>query len=207
MLKLAFENLRSVLCLGAHADDIEIGCGGTILKLLAENPSLEVHWVVLGAGGQRSREATASARRFLHNSHAENVIVKGFRDSYFPYIGAEVKEYFEELRGQISPDLIFTHRRADLHQDHRLVSQLTWCAFRDHLILEYEIPKYDGDMGSPNLYVPLDESTCREKIETIVNCFSTQNGKDWFSDDTYRGLLRLRGVECHSPSKFALISP
>ena len=203
MLKLAFENLRTVLCLGAHADDIEIGCGGAMLKLLAENPSLHVHWVVLGAGGQRAQEAITSARRFLRNSGKENVTIKGFRDSYFPYIGAQVKEYFEQLRDRISPDLIFTHRRADLHQDHRLVSELTWCAFRDHLILEYEVPKYDGDMGRPNLYVPLDESTCREKIETIVECFPTQNGKSWFSDDTYWAVLRLRGVECHSPSKLA----
>lgn len=203
MLKLAFENFRTVLCLGAHADDIEIGCGGAMLKLLAENPSLHVHWVVLGAGVQRAQEAIASARRFLRNSGKENVTIKGFRDSYFPYIGAQIKEYFEQLRDRISPDLIFTHRRADLHQDHRLVSELTWCAFRDHLILEYEVPKYDGDMGRPNLYVPLDESTCREKIETIVECFPTQNGKSWFSDDTYWAVLRLRGVECHSPSKLA----
>ncbi len=203
MHKLGFENLRTILCLGAHADDIEIGCGGTILRLLAENRSLRVHWVVLGAGGERAREAEAGARRFLRNSGEAKVTVKGFRDSYFPYIGAEVKEYFEELREEISPDLIFTHRRADLHQDHRLVSELTWCAFRDHLILEYEIPKYDADMGRPNLYVPLEESTCREKIETIVECFRTQNGKNWFSHDTYWAVLRLRGVECRSPSRFA----
>ena len=203
MLKLGLENARTVLCLGAHADDVEIGCGGTILKLLAENRLLRVHWVVLGADGQRAQEAAASARRFLGNSGKENLTVKGFRDSYFPYIGVQVKEYFEDLRGEISPDLIFTHRRDDLHQDHRLVSELTWCAFRDHLILEYEIPKYDGDLGRPNLYVPLDESICREKIETIVECFPTQSGKGWFSADTYWAVLRLRGVECRSPSKYA----
>jgi LmbE family N-acetylglucosaminyl deacetylase len=203
MLKLAPQNLRSVLALGAHADDIEIGCGGTILKLLAEHPGLHVHWVVLGAAGGRAEEAASSARRFLCDAASQEIIVKGFRDSYFPYIGGEVKEYIESLRNQVSPDVIFTHRRDDLHQDHRVVSELTWNAFRNHLVLEYEIPKYDGDLGQPNLYVPLDEALCRRKIEGIFEGFPTQHSKPWFTEDAFWALLRLRGLECHSPSKYA----
>jgi LmbE family N-acetylglucosaminyl deacetylase len=203
MLKLAPQNLRSVLALGAHADDIEIGCGGTILKLLAEHPGLHVHWVVLGAAGGRAEEAASSARRFLCGAASQEVVVKGFRDSYFPYLGGEVKEYIESLRNQVSPDVIFTHRRDDLHQDHRVVSELTWNAFRNHLVLEYEIPKYDGDLGQPNLYVPLDEALCRRKIEGIFEGFPTQHSKPWFTEDAFWALLRLRGLECHSPSKYA----
>jgi len=203
VLKLAVNNLKTILCLGAHADDIEIGCGGTMLKLLAEQESVKVHWVVLGASGRRAREAEQSAREFLHDAASVEVVVHGFRDGYFPYIGGEIKEFVEQLRDRMTPDLIFTHRRDDLHQDHRLVSELTRCAFRDHLILDYEIPKYDGDMGQPNFYVPLSEELCRRKIETIVRCFPSQWDKRWFSEDTYRALLRLRGVECHSASNFA----
>jgi LmbE family N-acetylglucosaminyl deacetylase len=203
MIRVNFHNVRRVLCLGAHADDIEIGCGGTVLRLLGENPSVEVHWVVLGAGGSRTDEASESAHRFLDGAGKKTVIVKGFRDSYFPHVGGAVKECMEELRMQVSPDLILTHRRDDLHQDHRLVSELTWCAFRDHVILEYEIPKYDGDMGRPNLYVVLEEQVCRRKVQTLMECFPSQHNKKWFSEDTYWALLRLRGVECHSPSKYA----
>ena len=203
MLKLVPEHLRSILFLGAHADDIEIGCGGTAFKLMAEHPGLRVHWVVLGAAGRRAEEAAQSARRILGGATTQNIIVKGFRDSYFPYIGGQVKEYMEELRNQFDPDLIFTHRRDDLHQDHRLVAELTWCAFRNHLILEYEVPKYDGDMGQPNVYVPLDAAQCQRKIDAIIQGFPTQHSKPWFTDDTYWALLRLRGVECHSPTNFA----
>ena len=203
MLKLPMDRLKTVLCLGAHADDVEIGCGGTILKLLAEHPSLEVHWVVLSARGRRAEEAAQAARLFLGDVDRHHVVLKDFRDSYFPYVGGEIKECMEEIRGRVSPDLIFTHRRDDLHQDHRLVAELTWCAFRDHLILEYEIPKYDGDLGQPNVYVPLEEETCGRKIEAIRRSFPSQHEKPWFTDDTYWALLRLRGVECRSPSKFA----
>jgi LmbE family N-acetylglucosaminyl deacetylase len=203
MLKLVPERLRSILVLGAHADDIEIGCGGTLLRLLAEHRGLQVHWVVLGAAGGRAEEAARSASHFLAGAASQEVVVKGFRDSYFPYIGGEVKEYMESLRSQVGPDLIFTHRRDDLHQDHRLVAELTWCAFRDHLILEYEVPKYDGDMGQPNLYVHLDAAQCRRKIDAIMQSFPTQRSKPWFTEDTFRALLRLRGVECHSPTNFA----
>jgi LmbE family N-acetylglucosaminyl deacetylase len=203
MLNLTLENVKTVLLFGAHADDIEIGCGGTILKLLAEHPGLAVHWVVLGAGGRRADEAVHSARLFLGDDPRHRVVVKGFRDSYFPYIGGQIKEYVEELRQEVAPEVIFTHRRDDLHQDHRLLSELAWCAFRDHLILEYEIPKYDGDMGRPNLYVPLDEAVCRRKIAAIMEAFPSQHDKPWFTEDAYWALLRLRGVECHAPGRFA----
>lgn len=203
MLKFTFDQPRTILCLGAHADDVEIGCGGTILRILAEHKPVDVHWIVLSAQGRRAEEARRGAERLLRNAAERKISVESFRDSYFPYLGGQIKSYIEKLREEIDPDLIFTHYRHDLHQDHRLVSELTWCAFRDHLILEYEIPKYDGDLGNPNLYVPIEESTCREKIQAIGECFPTQHAKNWFSDDTYWALLRLRGVECHSPSKFA----
>ena len=203
MLKSEFKGLKTILCLGAHADDIEIGCGGTLLKLLAENESLHVHWVVLGAGGRRADEATASAGAFLDRAGSSRVVVKGFRDSFFPYVGGEVKEYFCELQKEVAPDLIFTHRREDMHQDHRLVAELTWQAFRDHLILEYEIPKYEGDLGNPNVYVPLSESVSRRKVDTILDAFPSQRDKPWFSEETFWSLLRIRGVESNAPSRYA----
>lgn len=202
-MRSGFKGIETVLCLGAHADDIEIGCGGTLLRLLGEHRSLKVHWVVLGASDRRAEEARRSAREFLDGAAIGEVVVKGFRDSYFPYVGGEIKEFVEELRDRVSPDLIFTHRHDDRHQDHRVVSELTWCAFRDHMILEYEIPKYDGDLGQPNFFVPLDREVCQRKIDEIVRCFPSQREKSWFSEDTYWALLRLRGVECRAPSHFA----
>ncbi|MHB8901709.1 MAG: PIG-L deacetylase family protein [Thermoguttaceae bacterium] len=203
MLPLAIENLTSVLCIGAHADDIEIGCGGTLLTLLEACPGLSVTWVVFGAGGERADEARRSALRYLGSDAEGRILVKGFRDSYFPYLGSRPKEFMEEIRDSISPDLVFTHYRRDLHQDHRLLAELTWCAFRDHLVLEYEIAKYDGDLGRPNCYFPLEESLCRRKIEWLLESFPSQRSKAWFTDDAFWGLLRLRGVECHSSTRFA----
>ncbi len=203
MLTMRFGDVRSVLCLGAHADDIEVGCGGTLLRMLAEQRAVSVHWVVLSALGDRADEAVAGAEMFLGDAETKNVVVKSYRDSFFPYLGQEIKEYFHELAGEVSPDLIFTHRREDLHQDHRLVSELTCCVFRDHLILEYEIPKYDGDLGQPNVFVPLGESICRRKVQSIVGAFRTQHEKQWFSEDTFWSTLRIRGLECNSKSKFA----
>jgi LmbE family N-acetylglucosaminyl deacetylase len=197
------DDLRTVLCLGCHADDIEIGCGGTLLRLLAERPGLTVHWVVLSAEGERAGEATRSAEAMLSEAGARHVVIQQFRDSYFPYQGEQVKSYLHALAAEVSPDLIFTHRRDDAHQDHRLVGELTRCAFRDHLILEYEIPKTDADLGRPQLYVPLDEAVCRRKIDTLTSSFVSQQAKSWFSDDTFWSLLRLRGLECQSESRFA----
>lgn len=192
-----------VLCLGAHSDDIEIGCGGTILRLLEENPAAEVCWVVLGASGTRKTEAVESANLFLAGAKTKEVVTREFRDGYFPNLWAEIKDFFEELKRKRQPDLILTHYRGDLHQDHRLVSDLTWNTFRNHLILEYEIVKYDGDLGAPNLFVHLTESIARKKLQTIVGCFNSQRDKSWFTEDTFSSILRLRGVESNAPEKYA----
>jgi LmbE family N-acetylglucosaminyl deacetylase len=192
-----------ILCLGAHSDDIEIGCGGTILNWLEIYPSLEITWIVLGAHGERATEARQSAEVFLSQAKDKQILVKGFRDGFFPYTGEEVKEYFEQLKQEISPDVIFTHYRDDLHQDHRLICELTWNTFRNHLILEYEIPKYDGDLGSPNFFVHLDEATCQRKIKYILANFKTQTNRDWFTEETFKAILRLRGIESKAPNGYA----
>lgn len=207
MLTLTFppgaERPLQVLCLGAHSDDIEIGCGGTILRLTGEFPDLDVVWVVLSGSATRAAEARCSAERFLARAGRSRLIVQDFKDGFFPYIGAEVKTYFESLKGQVSPDIIFTHYRHDRHQDHRLVSELTWNTFRDHLILEYEIPKYDGDLGSPNYFVRLDEPLCRMKADYLIESFPSQRQKPWFTRDTFLALMRLRGMEARAPGRYA----
>ncbi len=192
-----------VLCVGAHPDDIEIGCGGTLLGLAATVPGAEFTWIVLSGEGARAHEARRGAALFLRAAACARVVVKDFRDGFFPYVGASIKEYFEELKREPAPDVIFTHYRGDRHQDHRLVSDLTWNTFRDHLILEYEVPKYDGDLGAPNCYVPLDPTTCDEKTRCLLDVFGSQRERPWFTDDTFRGLMRLRGVECAAPGGYA----
>jgi LmbE family N-acetylglucosaminyl deacetylase len=203
-LQLSSEAQRSlrVLAIGSHADDIEIGCGGTLLDLAEANPKLEVHWVVLSADEERAKEARSSAEAFLERAAETEIVVESFRDAFFPY-GGEVKEFFEELKTRIAPDLVLTHHGSDLHQDHRLVAELTWNTFRDHLILEYEVPKYDGDLGSPNVFVHLDEETCRRKVELILRSFPSQRQRSWFTEDLFLALMRLRGMESNSPSGFA----
>lgn len=193
----------NILCLGAHSDDIEIGCGGTILQLQKRNENLVFYWVVFSANEKRKKEAHASAREFLSEAKKSTVVTKNFKDGYFPYFGAEIKEYFETLKKAFSPDLIVTHTRHDLHQDHRLLSELTWNTFRDHMILEYEIAKYDGDLGSPNLFVHLDEDVCRKKANLIRTIFRTQAGNHWFSEEIFLSLLRLRGIESNAPTGYA----
>jgi len=195
--------LRRVLCLGAHSDDIEIGCGGTLLRLLANNPNLEVMWVVFSSGRERRTEALKSAKQFLLLAKRRIITVKNFEGSFFPYSGREIKTFFEKLKKQFSPDLIFTHYRNDLHQDHRIISDFTWNTWRHHLVLEYEIPKYDGDMGVPNAFVPLSEAIVRQKVRILMETFKTQRTKQWFSEDTFRSLARIRGIECDSPDRFA----
>ena len=192
-----------VLCLGAHSDDIEIGCGGTILTILERYPKVTVDWIVLGSGEERAVEARESAKIFLEGAHASTVVVKSYRDGFFPYHGAQIKDEFEGLKSSPSPDLILTHHRDDRHQDHRVVSDLTWNTFRDHLILEYEIPKYDGDLGKPNFFVPLAEHVCSKKIDTIQKCFRSQGQKQWFDELTFMAILRLRGMESNSATKYA----
>ncbi len=203
MIQTRFDGLKRVLCLGAHADDIEIGCGATVLKLLDEQPGLEVCWVVLGSNEIRREEAIASGESFLANAGRGEIIVKGFHDSYFPCQWEPIKDFFHELSSRFSPDLVFTHYRNDAHQDHRVLSELTGCAFRNHTVMEYEIPKYDGDLGQPNVYAPVSRETAQKKIDMTLGAFKSQLDKPWFTEDTLRALLRLRGIECNSPSGFA----
>ncbi len=192
-----------ILCLGAHSDDIEIGCGGTLLRLTESHTNITCHWVVFTAEGPRAREARSGARRFLQRAAHSFVALHTFRNGFFPSQSAEIKTAFEELRKTVSPDLIFTNYRGDLHQDHRTVAELTWNTFRDHTILEYEVPKYDGDLGTPNLFFWLDGRTARRKVRNLMKAFATQREKDWFTEDTFLGLMRLRGMECRAPERFA----
>jgi LmbE family N-acetylglucosaminyl deacetylase len=192
-----------VLAIGAHADDIEIGCGGTLLRLVGEHPQVSVDWVVLSGLGERAGEAADSAAAFLQGAAETRVTVERFRDGFFPYLGGAVKEFFEQLKTRVAPDLVLTHRLEDRHQDHRLVAELTWNTFRDHLVLEYEVPKYEGDLGQPNLFVPLTQDQCERKVELLRKCFPSQAGRAWFSDDTFMALLRLRGVESNAPGRYA----
>ncbi|MBC8123803.1 MAG: PIG-L family deacetylase [Gemmatimonadaceae bacterium] len=207
MLSLSFskkaEETYRVLCLGSHCDDIEIGCGGTILKLIEDYPRIEFYWVVFSSNEERAQEALQSANLFLKEASRKQVIIKNFRDSFFPFVAVEIKEYFESLKQEITPDLILTHYRQDLHLDHRLISELTWATFRDHLILEYEIPKYEGDLGQPNFFVPLDKQYCQRKAQYILSIFKTQQEKRWFSEDVFLSLARLRGIESNAPGKYA----
>jgi LmbE family N-acetylglucosaminyl deacetylase len=196
MIRFAPNRLDQLLCLGAHADDIEIGAGGTILRLLNENPGMAVHWVVFSAHGPRESEATHSAARFLEQAGERRVVTLDFRDGFFPYQGEAIKQAFEVLKREIEPDLVLTHTSGDAHQDHRLINELTWNTFRRHSILEFEIPKYDGDLGRPNVYAPISEDVCRRKINYLMSEFSTQAGKHWFTEETFQALLRLRGIEC-----------
>jgi LmbE family N-acetylglucosaminyl deacetylase len=199
----AAESLRRVLVIGCHADDIEIGCGGTLLTLARAYPDLEVDWVVLAASGEREAEARASAAGFLESVARASVEVHNFRDGFLPYVGGEVKDVFEELKDRADPQLILTHAGYDLHQDHRLACELTWNTFRNHLILEYEIPKVDGDLGRPNVFVPLTSAVVEEKLTLIEQHFPSQSGKHWFDRETFRGLMRLRGMEAVAPERLA----
>jgi len=193
---IQIDSIHKILCLGAHCDDIELGCGGTILRLIKERPHIEFYWAVFSGSQQRMEEALQGAKAFLGSNG--KITVDNFRGSFFPYIGPCLKESFEELKHVFSPDLIFTHYRHDLHQDHRLVSELTWNTFRDHLILEYEVVKYDGDLGQPNFYVRLDEDTCYRKIQHLLDIYKTQAGNHWLSEQVFLALLRLRGVESNT---------
>ncbi len=206
MKRLALANSGerlALLCLGAHSDDIEIGAGATILELIGRGIALDVHWVVLSATGERAAEARASATAFLAGAATSRIELAEFRDGHFPHAGSALKDWLEALKARSAPDMILTHWRDDAHQDHREVSRLTWNTFRDHLILEYEIPKWDGDLGRPNTYVPVGEAAMARKIELLMAHFGTQRSKDWFDPRTFNGLARLRGMECRAPDGFA----
>lgn len=192
-----------ILLLGAHSDDIEIGCGATILRLRSELPTLSIHWLVLSANGVRADEAGASARDFLSGVADPVVEVFDHRDGHFPAQFSEIKQRFEELKGRFAPDVIFTHERDDRHQDHRVVNELTWNTFRNHLIFEYEIPKFDGGLGNPSVFVPVEKALCDEKIALLLKNFRSQAAKQWFDPELFRGLMRLRGLEGAAPSGYA----
>jgi LmbE family N-acetylglucosaminyl deacetylase len=195
--------LLSVLCLGAHSDDIEIGAGGTILSLIERGVRLEVTWCVASARGLREEEARASAADFLAGAESVSLELGSFDDSFFPVQMREIKEWLAAIGARSAPDIVFAHRRDDAHQDHRTMNEITWNLFRDHQILEYEIPKWDGDLGRPNIYVPLSREGAERKVELLLRHFGSQRSKDWFDADTFRGLARLRGVECRAPEGFA----
>jgi LmbE family N-acetylglucosaminyl deacetylase len=197
--------VKRVLCLGAHADDIEIGCGGTLLRLIAADPSLTIEWHVFSATGPRRKEARASAAAFLSGLKrgGGKIATHAFRESYFPQDWAGIKDEFERIKRRFDPDVIFTQAREDRHQDHRVLSDLAWNTFRNHPILEYEIPKYDGDLGQPNYYVALDEATVRRKVTLLLEKFPTQARRHWFTEETFRGLMRIRGIECGPRAHYA----
>lgn len=196
-----FARARSILFLGAHCDDVEIGCGGTLLGLAASAPGARIHLRVLSSDDQREAESRRALQRLC--SRATSIAFDRFQDGYFPWSGASVKQRIEAIRTEADPDVVVTHVRDDLHQDHRVVSELTLNTFRDHIILEYEIPKYDGGLGSPSAYVALTEADARCKIDTLMDCFVSQRSKRWFDRDTFAGLMRLRGLECNAPERFA----
>jgi LmbE family N-acetylglucosaminyl deacetylase len=192
-----------ILCLGAHCDDIEIGCGGALLRLISELPSVSIWWITLSSTPDRKKEAERAAAAFIEGTSDSNIMIHSFRDGFFPYIGGEIKLVFEELKSLVAPDIIFTHYGGDAHQDHRVVSELTWNTYRDHLILEYEIPKYDGDLGSPNVFFELSRADCEGKIDYLMKYYGSQRAKSWFTNDTFWGLLRLRGIEARATSGYA----
>jgi LmbE family N-acetylglucosaminyl deacetylase len=193
----------NLLCLGAHSDDIEIGCGGTVLRLAAEVPNLTVRWVVFSGGGERAIEARNSATAFLQGGKTSRIEVLNFRDGYYPFQGSEIKDFFEALKRDFEPSLVLTHWKGDAHQDHRLLADLTHNTFRNHLVLEYEIPKYDGDLGNPNFFVPLTHAQVGAKIELILRHFPTQHSRSWFTEDTFLAMARLRGIHCNAAGGFA----
>lgn len=198
----AGEPLR-VLCLGAHCDDIEIGCGGTVQHLIARPGGIVCRWCVFSSTPEREREARAAAGDLLQGVVGSTVEIHAYRESYFPYVGDQIKDRFEEIRREFEPDLVLTHYRHDRHQDHRVLSDLTWNTFRDHLILEYEIPKWDGDLGTPNVFVPLEEEQARRKVRVVLDRFASQRTKAWFDEEAFLGLLRIRGLECNASSRYA----
>ena len=206
MLDLRFgggAKIESALFLGAHCDDIEIGCGGTIQKLVDARPNARIHWVTLSSDAVRAEETRKAATKLMSGAKNTDVRMEGFANSCFPYQGAEIKAYFERLKQEIHPDVIFTHYRHDLHQDHRVVNELTWNTFRNHLVFEYEIPKFDGDLGVPNAFSVLTRAQLDRKIDVLLECFESQRTKSWFTRDLFQAIARLRGVECNAPEGFA----
>jgi LmbE family N-acetylglucosaminyl deacetylase len=203
MASLRLNGVTKVLCLGAHSDDIEIGCGATVLRLIQEQPAIQIYWLVFSARGARAREAKQSADEFLRNVRSRWIRTRTFKESYFPSEWPAIKDTFEQVKREFEPDLVLTQYRNDRHQDHRVLSDLAWNTFRNHLVLEYEIPKYDGDLGTPNVYIPVPRELCERKISALLRHFQSQTNKPWFTADTFWALMRLRGIECAARSGFA----
>lgn len=204
MIPLTFAGeLREALFLGAHCDDIEIGCGGTLTALAAAQPDLRLHIVIFAGTDVRAAETRAALSRLLPTNTHAHIEIGDFRDGFFPSEWSRLKERFEHLKVRCRPDVVFTHYEHDRHQDHRAVCELTWNTFRNHAVLEYEIPKFDGDLGRPSVFSPLAAEIVQRKVAALLECFSSQTGKSWFTEDLFRGLMRLRGMECNSPSGFA----
>lgn len=202
-LGFRFPENAELLCIGAHCDDIEIGCSGSILRLMELYPDIHITWLILTGNADRQAEAKESARRLIGEEKNFELILHDFRDGYLPYNGSLVKDAFEAVKGRLEPHLIMCHWSKDRHQDHRFVSELTWSTFRNSLILEYEIPKYDGDMGRPNVFVPLSDEILEEKISNLMESYRSQVNKSWFDEETFRSLLRLRGIESGASSRYA----
>lgn len=205
MIELALSGISKpvVLCLGAHCDDIEIGCGGTLLELGNSLRKASLHCVVFASDGIREAETRAALSELSVGWDNVTIKVHRFRNGYFPYVGADIKDAFEALKSKVQPDLIFTHYRDDRHQDHRTISDLTWNTFRDNLVLEYEIPKYDGDFGQPNAYVEISEANAATKVDCLQRCFPSQHDKHWFKPENFKALMRVRSIECNAASGFA----
>ena len=204
MFQPSLNSARTILCFGAHSDDIEIGCGGALLEVMDQNPAVDIHWVVMSGEGRRAEEARTSAEQFLNRgSGRHDIRLRTYRDSYFPTQWEAIKDDFHRLSRELQPDVVFTHRRNDAHQDHRVVSELTWCTFRNHLVLEYEIAKYEGDLGQPNIYLPISRQNARTKCDLLLECFDSQRDKPWFDAETFNAMLRLRGLESNSFSGYA----
>ncbi len=193
----------TVLCLGAHCDDIEIGCAGTLLELRQRYPALNVLWIVFSGTEDRVAETRSAAAKLLGGGASYSVDVHRFRGSYFPFCGSDIKDAFEAIKARVTPDLIFTHFLQDRHQDHRVIGELTWNTFRDHAILEYEIAKFEGDLAQPNVYVPLTGANMERKVATLMDSFPSQHTRTWFDAELFQGHMRLRGVECNAPSRYA----
>lgn len=205
MLPLSFARTDplSVLCLGAHCDDIEIGCAGTIMTLQNRFPSAKFRWVVFSGEDGRSLESRNAAEAIHGAAGNATIEVLELRGSYFPWAGAEIKDHFERIKAELNPDLVLTHFLQDRHQDHRAIAEATWQTFRNHLVLEYEIPKYEGDLGHPNVLVPIQPEIAKRKVDILMSCFPSQRHRTWFTPDLFLAHMRLRGVECHSPSGYA----